>query len=640
MQVVSIKDKNIELSEKELLGGVFERIYKENTCQDVYSHSSYGITGITQEFRNVEKMCIGILSRKGYCFSPYEKVENIYEIMKTNPSITSFTIVDNMNAVGFLTRTAFNEKLGGQYGFSLYSKNTIQEIMETDFLLVDHKKTIDQVSFLAMQRSFEQLYNPIVVVQNGKYSGVVTIKDLLDTCTKIALAERNEIALMRDNLKIGIFFMNSKYIIQDQYSSFLEELFSLKDFNGKSFIDLLSASANTNELNSIKDYFDIIFEGKFDQNMIDEINPLTEFYYNSTNNGSKKVFHCNFAAIKHDNGEILVLVSVYDITARIELKQKLEEEENKQQEEMKIIFELLQVEPHILSEFLIDTENEFCQVGKILKNDEISSHDALIEIYQSVHSIKSNSVILGLNTFGDRLHALESKINIFRSQENISTSNMLNIVMDIEKLKEQKNKFNKTIEKIKTSVSESSGRKPKHLLIDTLEKTVNKTAIDLNKEIKFITDIDSKALKIGPRRIIKEVLIQLIRNSIVHGIELPEERSSNGKKQIGIIWLSIKMKVDKIHIKLVDDGKGLDYKKIAEKAFRLNLINPEEVNNENKLLKLIFTPGFSTADAETVHGGRGIGLSLVKDRLQDGKGSIKIKSKKGKGTVFHIYFPI
>ena len=93
--------------------------------------------------------------------------------------------------------------------------------MKTDFLSVDYNMPVEQVSKLAMKRPFDKLYNPIVVEKEGKYLGIVTVKDLLDTCRKMALNERDEIALMRDSLKIGIFFIDRSYIIQDQYSRYL-----------------------------------------------------------------------------------------------------------------------------------------------------------------------------------------------------------------------------------------------------------------------------------------------------------------------------------------------------------------------------------------------------------------------------------
>jgi serine phosphatase RsbU (regulator of sigma subunit)/EAL domain-containing protein (putative c-di-GMP-specific phosphodiesterase class I)/predicted transcriptional regulator len=136
---------------------------------------------------------VGYLSKKGCCFSPNENTVKVYEILKHNHNITEFVIIDNENAVGFMTKTDMNELFGGEYGYSLHSKGKISELANKDFLKVNYNTPIDLVSRLAMQRPFEQLYNPLVVEQEEKYAGIVTIKDLLDTCTKTEVArERAE----------------------------------------------------------------------------------------------------------------------------------------------------------------------------------------------------------------------------------------------------------------------------------------------------------------------------------------------------------------------------------------------------------------------------------------------------------------
>jgi GGDEF domain-containing protein len=128
---------------------------------------------------------IGDLSTPGYVFSPDEKAETVYDTLRLNPTITYFTVLENDLAVGFMTRTALHELLGGRYGFTLNSRKTIRQIINADFLRVNYIMPVDHVSRLAMQRHFERLYDPIVVEKDRKYFGVVTIKDLLDTCTKI-----------------------------------------------------------------------------------------------------------------------------------------------------------------------------------------------------------------------------------------------------------------------------------------------------------------------------------------------------------------------------------------------------------------------------------------------------------------------
>ncbi len=128
---------------------------------------------------------IGYLAKPGYTFLPDEKAESIYETLRLNPTITDFVVIQNNIAGGFMTRTDLNEMFSGRYGYSINSKKLIKQLMKTDFLRVNYRMTVDQVSRLAMQRPFEQLYNPIVIEKEHKYWGIVTIKNLLDAYTKI-----------------------------------------------------------------------------------------------------------------------------------------------------------------------------------------------------------------------------------------------------------------------------------------------------------------------------------------------------------------------------------------------------------------------------------------------------------------------
>jgi len=458
------------------------------------------------------------------------------------------------------------------------------------------------------------------------------------------LAERDEIAAMRDNLKIGLFFMNREYIIQDNYSRYLEELLSEKDLIGKQFVDLLSASVTSKEQDAIKDYFDMVFDHIFDQMTLEDINPLQELHYVSTRTGARKIFQCEFVTVERGKGEVFILVVIYDITAKIELQQRLAEEESRRQEEMRSIFELIQVDPTVFSDFLGDAEYEFTRIDETLKNDNFSAHEALVEVYQSIHAIKSNAVILGLNTFGDKVHALESQIKKLREQETeVPFDDMLHLTMEIENLSKEKDGFKTVIDKINSfKVGSADGRKQnEYVLVESLTKATNRAASDMGKKVKFIaSEIDAVALEKGPRRVIKEVLMQLIRNSVVHGVEMPDERAAKGKKETGVIQLSIKTDGKTIQVKLLDDGRGLDFKKISEKALSLDMIKKEEAGNKGALLQAIFAPGFSTADTEGIHAGRGIGLNLVRDRVRDAKGTIKLQTEWGKGTVFNIFLPL
>ncbi|MDR0376137.1 MAG: hypothetical protein LBH85_10555 [Treponema sp.] len=455
------------------------------------------------------------------------------------------------------------------------------------------------------------------------------------------LAERDEIAAMKDNLDIGIFLMDKDYIIQDNYSKALPRILGVKNPHNMRFTDLLVSSVTPSELIAIKDYFVMTFEKQFEQEMLNDINPLNEFRYCASASKEWKILHVEFVTVDRGHGQIMLMASIYDITARVELQRKLAEEEKKRQEEMRSLFELINVEPKVFDEFIEDVDYEFEQIDNILKNHDLTPHESLVEVYKSVHAIKSNAVILGLATFGGKVHALESEIKRMREVEGVPFSDMLHLTLEIEKLMQEKENFRVTLERINTFRGGAKVKSNNDVLIESLTKACEKASADLQKKVKFMVDVDQDVMSRVPRRIMKEVLMQLVRNSVAHGIEPPEERAAKGKDEKGVIYLSIKTEKDMIHIRLRDDGGGINYDKIRQKALENGFIKTEaEGHDKNKLLHFIFSPGFSTADIETVHGGRGIGLNIVRDKVKDLGGTLKIQSEKDKGTAFNLYIPL
>jgi two-component system chemotaxis sensor kinase CheA len=356
----------------------------------------------------------------------------------------------------------------------------------------------------------------------------------------------------------------------------------------------------------------------------------------------EKTLRCSFAAVDHRQDTVFILGTIQDVTNEVELQRQLSEEENKRQEEMRSVFEIIQVEPRVFGDFIEDAEYEFNRINDTLKDRGLSSQEAMVAIYQSVHAIKSNAVILGLEQFSKKLHALESEIKGIREHETIGYEEILHMTLELEKIMREKDKFRKTIDKIQSFKTGDTRNQDEYVLVQSLIKACEKASRDLDKKVRFAVDrIDPRAIENGPRRLIKEILTQLVRNAVAHGIESPEERLAKGKDECGLIRLSLKVKDDKIHIKLADDGKGLNFNRIREQARKTNLIRTdEEAQDKNRLVQVLFAPGFSTAENEGFHAGRGIGLNLVRERLQGINGSIKLQTEEGKGTTFNVFIPL
>ncbi|MBI4720240.1 MAG: chemotaxis protein CheW, partial [Chitinivibrionia bacterium] len=135
-------------------------------------------------------------------------------------------------------------------------------------------------------------------------------------------------------------------------------------------------------------------------------------------------------------------------------------------------------------------------------------------------------------------------------------------------------------------------------------------------------------------------LVHLIRNSIDHGIEIPEERDSLGKPRCGMVNLAARHSGSHVLIEVSDDGKGLDAEVIRAKAIERGLLSPDLELRDKEIFAFLFAPGFSTAEKVTSVSGRGVGMDVVKRTIDSLRGSIDITTEKGTGTTITLKIPL
>ncbi len=183
---------------------------------------------------------------------------------------------------------------------------------------------------------------------------------------------------------------------------------------------------------------------------------------------------------------------------------------------------------------------------------------------------------------------------------------------------------------------------PISMVLNPLANTISIDSLNLGKNIKpEIPDSDIALDKIVLEQL-SDILMHLVRNSIDHGIETPEERKAAGKSEQGTV--SIKCKAESKHIELTvsDDGRGIDYDKIRAKATKNYPERSEEIKTmtDKELNSFLFMSGFSTKEEVTAISGRGVGLDVVWTNIEKIKGRISIESVQGKGTSFILRFPL
>ncbi|OGX77904.1 chemotaxis protein CheA [Exiguobacterium sp. SH31] len=208
--------------------------------------------------------------------------------------------------------------------------------------------------------------------------------------------------------------------------------------------------------------------------------------------------------------------------------------------------------------------------------------------------------------------------------------------------------LNETVEKIKRGTNELQSlvltlrMMPIEQVFNRFPRMVRSVAKDIHKKVQL--DISGADTELD-RTVIDEIgdpLVHLIRNAIDHGIELPDKRVQAGKPQQGRLALRAYHGGNRVFIEIEDDGAGINVDKVRSKALERGVITTEEAASmtDNELAMLIFAPGFSTADVVTDLSGRGVGLDVVKNKIESLGGVVTLETVVGQGTKFQVSLPL
>ncbi len=180
---------------------------------------------------------------------------------------------------------------------------------------------------------------------------------------------------------------------------------------------------------------------------------------------------------------------------------------------------------------------------------------------------------------------------------------------------------------------------PMDFVFSRFPRMVRDLAAKLNKKVEFVTNGATTELDKGLIERIVDPLTHLVRNSVDHGIETPEQRKKSGKNEMGRLTLSAAHKGGSIVIEVTDDGAGLNRGKLLAKA-KSSGLNVSESMTDTEVFQLIFAPGFSTAEVVTDVSGRGVGMDVVKRNIAAMGGVVEIRSVLGYGTTVSIALPL
>ena len=183
---------------------------------------------------------------------------------------------------------------------------------------------------------------------------------------------------------------------------------------------------------------------------------------------------------------------------------------------------------------------------------------------------------------------------------------------------------------------------PFETIVGGFQRMVRDIARDLGKQVRLsiigtTVEIDKTVLDA-----LKDPLMHLLRNSLDHGLEPPKERESHGKPPTGTIGIHVEQRGSEILIRISDDGRGLDLNRIRMKAVEKGILTSKEANalSQDDTQNLIFHSGFSTNDAVNALSGRGLGMDIVRDRIEGLRGRVTVSSTYREGSIFTLSVPV
>lgn len=482
------------------------------------------------------------------------------------------------------------------------------------------------------------------------------LRRLADNDFLLQAAQRETTDIMK-TVNEGLFLINKDLRIGEQYSDKLESILGQNKIAGRNFYDLLIGMVSQKDLDTTKLFVEQLYNPWVVEDLIQDLNPLRQVkinYFEDGDGGFAKQKYLDFNFLRVNNGdnndEVIdkVFVSVVDITEAVQLQQNLEIAKAQHERELDMIGNILAVDSYYLLSFIDNTAKRIEKMNGILKSGNTHSLTSKAqELLREMHSLKGEASALKLEAFVGIAEEQEAKLKRLLDNNQLSGNDFLGFTVGLDKLLELNLYVNKLLNRLRV-LGESVDKS--HNLTDTIPVWQNyfkNYAADIaarhNKKVLVNVQGFDDVADHQNFNTYKDIAVQLLKNAIVHGIESPEQRITKGKKEAGIINLKIEPKENSLKLSIEDDGQGINFEDLRQKAVELGYVSATEaetLTNKQLYTIMIRKSGLSTATSHSEDAGRGVGMSLIYNLAQSAEGKLEIDSKAGKYTRMAVGFPL
>jgi two-component system chemotaxis sensor kinase CheA len=478
----------------------------------------------------------------------------------------------------------------------------------------------------------------------------------------LQLARQQTTDILR-TVKDGLFLLDHNLNIGTAYSAALETLFQRTDFAGLGFETLLKNVVSEKTLATALKFVTILWSERTNEKLVKSINPLGEVEVHLDVGRGKfetRYLQFEFHRVRVEGKITQVLVSVSDVSARVDLARELQTSQSQAQAQVDTLLGILHIDPAQLTSFLNDSNAAMKMINAVLREparEEGVFRKKLDTLFRQAHAVKGEAAALGLSSIESRAHSFEDDLKSLREKPDLSGNDFLPLVIKLDDLLTHLQSVGELVSRLsrlqpvtlevahtKTDVI-AAGPRPTDrgdfALTTALQQLAERVATEQKKEAA-LQCVGFDTVPEHYRRIIKDISIQAVRNAVVHGIETPSVRLAAGKLAQGQVRLTFQALADGSYkFSVEDDGQGLATDRIKEVAIEKGFITPEQANglDAKQVYSLLFKPGFSTVDHATKDAGRGVGMNLVADLMHQIGGRVGVATARGRFTRLTVTMP-
>ena len=472
------------------------------------------------------------------------------------------------------------------------------------------------------------------------------IRRLRDNDRKVEAAQK-ETAEILGTVKEGLFLLDAEFRIGSQFSSSLEQVLGRRIEAGTDFRIVLSEMVPSPVFTVACDYIDLLFGDHVKEALIGDLNPLNEIEVSvpdGKGNAARRFLTLQFNRVIEDGKISHLLVTVFDITIQVELEHALAQAKEKAKAEIEIMLDLLKVNPATLELFLKTAEQQLLEINEQLRSvgGTLDYRRTVNNIFRMIHTLKGEAATLGLEMFESLAQQFETQLAGLREKGSVSGDDLLALPLPLEEFLQRVEMVRSLVARLASYHDAFAPVENTNTFADNLAQLAQRVAHDHGKEVKLITDLDLlNSLPQNTRNELKDIAVQLLRNAVAHGIEPAVERTGRAKPPVGNIYLALKpMEAGEYELMLRDDGRGLIPQKIRAELLRSGRYTEAQLNelNDKQIVMKIFEPGFSTAGHATRDAGHGVGMDVIKHKIEQLGARLRISSQADAFTQFSIHF--